>query len=248
MVSRRFAFIAALVLPFGALTVLGVVARAHGHKETADFMIKAAGTLGTVSAVVCALFPDFLKAISDPIRITIEKAPVDNSDFDGGVWNNIPCQVYCHHLLVRNRTPHRAVMSCRVWLKSVEIREGEEWVLKSNTPVPRMMEWAPSEFSKEQRTFADWQIFDLGRTFLPQFGFEFTVNSAQGGSYPKHYAAGQTLRTTFFVTADNYVSTKTFVFEIRIPPSQGHQRRRSTRCGDQSLVRLIAPNLTSAPR
>jgi len=120
--------------------------------------------------------------------------------------------------------PSQSVVNCRVWLKKIYVRKE----VLNNAPiwedkkfaVPRLMEWAPSEWERDKRTFCTEQVFDLGWKVQGEGAFQIVVNRAlQATSIQLNYPSGQTIKVCFFITADNYQSEKEFYFDIEIPKS-----------------------------
>jgi hypothetical protein len=79
------------------------------------------------------------------------------------------------------------------------------------------MEWAPSEFSRDERTFSTWQVFDFGMTIENNGGFVVCADRDQGGNFSRIFPVGQKVRFKFFVTADNYQKEEPFTFEVTVP-------------------------------
>jgi hypothetical protein len=215
---RRFVIIFSLILIFVSLVGWACLKFLHHDSSGADFLMKLALSLGTVGAILCALYGDLLRAKCDPICVEIDVPEESNNvldryqDNDGKIYN-----AFCHHLIVKNLTPHRPIENCRVWLTKIFIEDrGGSWEEKTRTPVPRLMEWAPSEYSKDVRTFAKQQVFDVGKTSSANHGFELSIYSAQGGAFPRRYEVGQKLGLVFVVTADNYNGDDEFSFQIEV--------------------------------
>jgi hypothetical protein len=191
---------------------------------TAEFVLKCVTPIGTVSAVIFALFGDYLREKIDPIRVSIEVPDESNTVFDRRDIGGKIFDVYFHHLQVRNMTPHRAIRNCRVWMKRVLVQNvTDEWKEEAKTAVPRLMEWAPSEYSKDKRTFTNQQVFDFGQTISQNVGFELTVYHEQGGNFQQIFQIGKKVRFFFFVTADNYQAEELFCFEVEVPQSVPNQ-------------------------
>jgi hypothetical protein len=187
---------------------------------TADFLIRFGLSFGTLVAVLSALFGDYLRETLDPIRVIIEVPKESNVVIDKCIFNNAAADCYRHHLVVRNLTPHKAIKDCRVWLKKIRVQQvNNDWKDDPIFAVPRLMEWAPSEYSPDKRTFSRKQVFDLGTTIEKSGGFEASYNRAQGGNVPRHFLVGKKLRFIFVVTGDNYLEEKEFCFEIEVLPT-----------------------------
>jgi hypothetical protein len=214
----RKAMIAVLVLVFLAsvAAVCYVYPSDHGK---ADFILKCVLSLGTLIAILVALFGDFFRELADPIRVQIEVPGESNTAFDVAIVDDEDVQVYCHHLCVRNRTPHRPIRDCRVWLKRISTQNEDGHWEETKFAVPRLMQWAPFEYSPDKRTFGTSQVFDLGITLGNDKGFKAAVTPAQGGAFTTRFPAGKKVRFTFFVTADNYHKERDFSFEVDVPIS-----------------------------
>ena len=202
--------------------VVGFFIAAIGYYSSdpvkADFLLKCGSTIGTLSAIIVALFIDSWKAKAFPLKLRITTAPVNNTvtDYFEGENGSIFAK-YCHHLLVVNDTPHKTVVNCRVWLKSVSHFEHGKWIEKEVIAVPRLMNWAPSEWSNEERTFSTSQVFDLGVTVGGNGGFVLSVNQKLGGNFERIFQVSSTLKFILFLTADNYQGYKEFTVKVVIP-------------------------------
>jgi hypothetical protein len=204
----------------GAVFTIGVYRVFSYDPASADFLVKCALSIGTLSAVLFALFGDYLRETLDPIQVRIEAPKESNTVIDRCLINNVPTDVYVHHLVVRNLTPHKPIINCRVWLKKIFVQQvNNEWSDEAKFAVPRLMEWAPSEYSRDKRTFSKQQVFDLGRTLANNGGFIAAYDRDQGGAVARQFAVGKKLKFVFFVTADNYQKEKEFCFEIEVPQS-----------------------------
>jgi hypothetical protein len=209
--------------------------------STADFMVKCGFVIGTFVTIILALFGDYLREIVFPIDLSIEDPKESNTVFDmcdfkeekfkwecpqlfGKTFN-----VYCHHLRVKNLTPHRPINDCRVWLKKIHVEHNGLWKEenqdangqwhKNKFAVPRLMEWAPSEYSRDKRTFSTEQVFDFGKTLSNNGGFMVTIWRRQGGTFNRLFPVGKKARFFLYATADNYHKEKEFCFEIEVPQS-----------------------------
>jgi|GEM_PF-3569141 len=186
--------------------------------STVDFLLKFGFVVAAFVAIILALFGDYLREMIFPIDVRIEIPEKGNVGLDKSIINDKPVAVYCHHLVVRNLTPHRVINDCRVWLTEVFVQDAEgKWEPKNQSPVPRLMEWAPSEFSRDERTFSTWQVFDFGMTIENNGGFVVRADREQGGNFHRIFPVGSNLLFKFIVTADNYQKEKTFSFEVTVP-------------------------------
>jgi hypothetical protein len=165
-----------------------------------------------------ALFGDFFRNLLNPIRVKISlPKQSDNVVNQRGKGREYAGKyTYCQHLCVENLTPDRPIVNCRVWLESISA--------ESEAPqfaVPRLMNWAPSEWSNDQRTFSCEDVFDLGETIEGDVGFELSWNANIGGNLDRVVKTTQKWRVCLYVTADNYLKRKLFYFEISVPSSTG---------------------------
>ncbi len=81
------------------------------------------------------------------------------------------------------------------------------------------MEWAPSEYSRDKRTFSTKQVFDFGETLSNNGGFLVTIDRDQGGRFKPLFKIGKKVRFHFYATAENYQAEKEFCFEVEVLPS-----------------------------
>jgi len=182
----------------------------------AEFFLKIVLACGTLAVVSFALYGDYLKSKWIPIDVKIEHPESNNNIFDRIILRNTEYTAYCHHLCVRSKSKHKPLENCRVWLREIAVLGLDgNWVVESGFAVPRLMNWAPKEYSPDKRTFSTTQIFDVGMTLSNNGGFLLTINDTQGGNFKKQFIANETIRCTFYVTADNYLSEKNFHFEIK---------------------------------
>jgi hypothetical protein len=186
--------------------------------STVDFLLKFGFVVAAFVTIFLALFGDYLRELIFPIHVRIEIPEKGNVGLDESMVNDKQVAVYCHHLMVRNLTPHRVIKDCRVWLTKVFVQNAEgKWEPKNQSPVPRLMEWAPSEYSANQRTFSTWQVFDFGMTIENNGGFVLRADREQGGNFHRIFPIGSKVLFKFIVTADNYQKEKTFSFEVTVP-------------------------------
>jgi hypothetical protein len=209
--------------------------------STADFLLKLGFIIGTLATIILALFGDYLRKITDPIELQLESPKESNTVFDmcdfkdpKSQWACPPLfpktfDCYCHHLLIKNLTPHKTVTNCRVWLRKVLVERDGKWTEENQDAnaqwqdnrfaVPRLMEWAPSEYSREQRTFSTEQVFDFGKTLSNDAGFLVTIWREQGGTFMPLFSVGRRVRFYLYATADNYQAGKEFCAEVEVQKS-----------------------------
>jgi hypothetical protein len=119
-------------------------------------------------------------------------------------------------LRVTNKTAHRPVKNCRVWLVKIEDEIDNTFKEQFIFAVPRLMQWSPSEFSPEVRSFSEDQVFDFGKSFVDQDKFDVDYYKNQGGAFAGACVAGQCRRYIFRITADNYVRSKLCAVEVKV--------------------------------
>jgi hypothetical protein len=104
--------------------------------------------------------------------------------------------------------------------------------------VPRLMAWAPREYSPDVRSFSEDQVFDFGRSFVEQGGrFEIGVYELQGGMFKGDCLPGQKRQYVFRITADNHVRARPITVELaveRCEPTEDWPYRTCTRVGVKS--------------
>lgn len=191
--------------------------------QSNELFLKFLTPIGLITTVAFALYGDFLRGWFYPVEIRIEvlKEGETNQHIDKIYQADELVNLYCHHLRVRNLTPKKTISNCRVWLKRISIvdaskpnEEDDEIIFA----VPRLMEWAPSEYSPDKRTFITDQIFDLGKT--NKYGFELTIYREQKAAIStlseqrEKFKQGATIKCVIFVTADNYHEQKEYSFQI----------------------------------
>jgi len=210
-------------LNFLALVLLGFLSIAEwfysfGLHDDAKFILDVLTAFSVIVAILMALFGDALRQHFDPIRLSIGIPEVTNNFLDNPVLKGKPTAVYCHHLMVKNHSPHRVIESCRVWLVAILDQDPNgEFGGKGKVQfaVPRLMEWAPKEYSKDKRSFSDSQVFDFGE-FFPECGlFKLRILEEQGGYFTPDCRPGNKRRYVFHVTADNYVRSDRFTVEVK---------------------------------
>ena len=213
---RRTIIFTILVCGFVAAVAWACVLFHYDDTQTADFVVKVTLSIGTLSAVVCALFGDWLQELSDPIRIKITKPERENNFADQCPTDQK--YVYCHHLVVQNRTPQKPIEECQIWLKRLFFKPESDGWKEIPFAVPRLMQWAPAEYSPEKRTFGHQQTFDLGVTVQNNEGFKLTIK--QGGAFISVFKVGEKVGLVFVMTANNYRGDDEFYAEIDIHKTQ----------------------------
>jgi len=189
-----------------------------GKKEGAEFMLHVVTAIGVLSAVVMAVYGDRIKRRVNRINLQIEKPEQSDNFFNEVTTLSGKTKVFCHHLRVKNNMPTEPVSNCRVWLvKILDENGGGSFEEKLKFAVPRLMAWAPREYSPDARSFSEDQVFDFGRSFVEQGGrFEVSVYELQGGIFNGGCLAGQKRQYVFRITADNYIKARPIVVELRV--------------------------------
>jgi hypothetical protein len=188
------------------------------EKENAEFMLQVVTAIGVFSAIMMAVYGDRIKRRFNRITLRIEK-PEQSDNFPNRlVTPNLNTAVFCHHLRVTNSTPTEPVKNCRVWLIKILDENGRGgFEEKFKFAVPRLMGWAPREYSPDVRSFSENQVFDFGRSFVQQDGpFEIGVYELQGGIFRGNCSPGQTRRYVFKITADNYIEARPITVEVHV--------------------------------
>ncbi len=207
-----------LTLALLVTTLIAIlVAYVSGHTEDAKFFVQAFSGTGVILAVLTALYRDAITNLVDRIQLHLE-LPEQPDNFHN--LKSTPAgavRVLCHHLRVVNEKPHRPVRNCRVWLVRIfdEVAEGK-FEERFKFAVPRLMPWAPNEFSPEVRSFAEDQVFDFGQSVVDFGRFEVTYHERQRGVFKGDCEVGKTRRYVFKIAADNYVRSESFTVEVRV--------------------------------
>jgi hypothetical protein len=200
-----------------------------GEKEYAKFVLNIVGGIGVFLAVLMAVYGDRIRRWVNLIRLKIEE-PKQSDNFPNEV--DAPgggkTRVFCHHLRVKNRMPTEPVRNCRVWLVKILDENGRGgFEEKFKFAVPRLMDWAPREYSPHARDFSEDDVFDFGTSFVEQGGrFEVGFYKSQGGMFKGGCLAGQKRQYVFKITADNYIKARPITVEVdvrRCEPTQDWQ-------------------------
>lgn len=174
-VSQRIAILALFLLLYaGGCSLLYY----FGKQDAAKFLISILTAASLLVAICVALFGDWLRGISIPTKFVIRPPERENEMLDHPNGKN----VFCHHLVVHELVGDRIVKDCRVWLTAVKAPDGAPL---GAFAVPRLMTWAPCEFSGAVRSFRGQQVFDLGVFNVETFTFEVTFHADQGGHFPQ---------------------------------------------------------------
>ncbi len=231
----------AVIIVIGSLIAVGFIYEVETYflfisgklqrwPENADVLLKVLAPFSILGAVIAALFGEYLREKIFPIDLCIAtlephecNAVFDEFDFKDKRFEKYPeifgkkVDVY---LQVRNLTAQRPIKDCRVWLKQIEVQNAAgEWKIEDPFAVPRMMEWAPFEYSPDKRTFSTKQVFDFGLTRSDNGGFVVTIYRDQGGTFNPLFKVGKKVRFYFYATAESYQKEKVFCFEVEVPPS-----------------------------
>jgi len=221
------------------IVLLIVVLIHHWDPPQGDFLIDLIAAFSTLAAVLFALFGSFFRNRWHPIRLDLELPSQNNNFMDE--WDGV--SVYCHHIQVRNLTPDRPVCNCQVWLTRL-LDEGQDGQTEERVTfaVPRLMEWAPSEYSPDKRTFSSTQVFDFGVTAADSRGFILRKYGGQGGMFEGNCGQGKKRRYVFSFSADNFQSSDTFAVDVEVPKKQ-----RDARFESQSKVIVIGKDWRTKP-
>ena len=94
---------------------------------------------------------------------------------------------------------------------------------------PRLMEWAPSEYSPDARSFSEDQVFEFGKSILQKGTFQVSYYKAQGGAFQGSCIGGHCRRYLFKITADNYIRPGLHTVEVRVRAPEVAEGRREIR-------------------
>jgi hypothetical protein len=205
------------VLVFLTLLVLSSVFYISGVRDEARFAVEAAGCFAVVLTVMTALYGDSLLDLVRPHRFTIEVPEVKGSLADRHVLYGKEEKCFSCYLRVRNAQSDRAVKKCRVWLTRIlkvsPKGEPEDLFLFA---VPRLMSWAPADYSPDERSFCGWQIFDFGLFFPESAKFEVAVDKRQSGSFTRLLSAPNVQRYVFRIEVDGLIRAFEHEVDVRI--------------------------------
>ena len=206
-----------LLIIFLFLIAAAVSLYSIGEKEYAGFLLQVITAFGVISAVAMAVYGERIKRLWNKIDLSIENPEESNNFSDEIITDSGKTKVLCHHLRVRNKTPTQPVTNCRVWLVKI-LDENDSGGFEENFKfaVPRLMGWAPREYSPEVRSFSEDQVFDFGRSFVERGG-RFEVSPlGQGGMFKGDCLAGQKRQYLFKITADNYIKAGLITVEVYV--------------------------------
>lgn len=209
-------------MPFLIMLMVAAFAAAillynSGNKEAAEFLLRAMTGLGVLVAVVVAIYGDAIKNRANRIRLRIVNPKQTDNFFNRFGSPSQIKTVFCHHLRVENLSPHQPVENCRVWLIRILDRNLEGTFHEAfRFAVPRLMVWAPAEYSPDVRSFSEDQVFDLGRTFVDEGRFEIDHYAGQGGLFKGSCESGSSRQYVFRITADNYIRAKPVTVQVNV--------------------------------
>ncbi len=205
-----------LLAAFLLAIVAAVCLYTAGKKDYAEFMLHVVTGIGVLSAVAMAVYGDRIKRRVNKINLQIEKPEQSDNFFNEVATLSGKTKVFCHHLRVKNNMPTEPVRNCRVWLVKILDEKGRGgFEEKFKFAVPRLMAWAPREYSPDVRSFSEDQVFDFGRSFVEQGGrFEVSVYELQGGVFNGGCLPGEKRQYVFRITADNYIKARPISVEL----------------------------------
>lgn len=147
-----------------------------------------------------------------PVTVTTEVVnPAGQSECAG--------EKLVYHLKVTNLARGKAVQNCLVQLIGLARAHADTGeFINIPFPVPRQIEWAPRERTKEAHTFSHWWSVELGELNRARFKPSFYE---QGGAFDAGLHGAGKVRWTILVTGDNmrdpYVTTYEFAWDGRYP-------------------------------
>ncbi len=190
-----------------------------GAKDYAEFLLHVITAIGVFSAVAMAVYGERIKRKVNGITLKIEKPEQSDNFFnEADALGGGRTKVFCHHLRVKNNMPTEPVRNCRVWLvKILDENSGGGFEETFKFAVPRLMQWAPREYSPDVRSFSEDQVFDFGRSFVEQGGrFDVSFYELQGGTFNGGCLAGHKRQYVFRITAENYLKARPISVELGI--------------------------------
>jgi hypothetical protein len=191
-----------------------------GEKDYAEFMLHVITAVAVLLAVTMAVYGDRIKRRFNRITLKIEKPEQSDNFVNFLAPSDSQTAVFCHHLRVTNSTPTEPVKNCRVWLVKILDEDGRGgFEEKFKFAVPRLMAWAPREYSPDIRSFSENQVFDFGMSFVRQDGrFKIGVYELQGGNFEggSDCLPEQTRQYVFKITADNYIEAQPIIVEVHV--------------------------------
>jgi len=175
-------------------------------------------TIGTLILAILAIWGDWVRSkLAAPILIISahnlqgQVIPTNLYDSKGNYTKTIR-RIY-YHLKVVNLRKWTAVKKCSVQLISLKRKAINGEFVELQLIVPHQFTWTPAEYSLPYQDFIGERIFDFGHIdedspdFCPSL---LIFNNSFNGFVSK----GEVLRYELKVIADNYFSTKSYIWEV----------------------------------
>jgi hypothetical protein len=164
--------------------------------------------IGTLMAVIVAIWGDFLRSKLAPpkLRIVLYNTGGTVTRFNQGQ------RVIYYHLKVVNSRPWFLAKNCQVRLVGISQRGPDNQFRPLPNPVPPTFVWSPAGFIPVATNISKEQIFDFGRVVEGAQEFEPVLHF-----YPNNYqgriGANQAIRYTLEVVGENVSKTGPLVLE-----------------------------------
>jgi hypothetical protein len=217
-----------IFIGFLTLVVVATGAFIYGFRSEATFAVQALGSLSVLLAVLTALYGNLVREIVQPLEVRIETTQTLNTSIDlspvppelalanGAIIGGGPWRAYCHHLQVMELNRQRQVENCRVWLTRIlVVQKNGDTQEPLKFAVPRLMPWAPAEFSPTIRSFAGSQVFDFGK-YYPEFSC-FEPARQQGGNSVGGFNKGAQ-RYVFRIEVAGFMRDREHQVDVEIEP------------------------------
>ncbi|TAL72825.1 MAG: hypothetical protein EPN88_04660 [Bacteroidetes bacterium] len=154
--------------------------------------------LGTVGAVIVALFGDRIKNLIFRSKLSAEVVDPRGELTNWGDGRRV---IY-YHLKILNSKPSIMVNKCRVSLKEIYKRNNNSQFIKLQLVVPPDFKWAPAETSLPAINFFSEQILDFG--FITEGSDNFSPSiSPIWNNFKGYLKANETFRYVLEILSNN---------------------------------------------
>jgi len=164
--------------------------------------------IGTVGAVIVALFGDWLK---NRIFRSILSAEVIDPNGELTNWTNGTRVIY-YHLKIINLRQSILVNQCRVFLKEISKKNNNQQFVKLPLIVPPTLQWAPAESSPQALDFITERVLDIGYVTEGSDTFFLSI-FPKFNNFKGYIKANETFRYTLEILSNNS-KTKIVTLEI----------------------------------
>jgi hypothetical protein len=177
--------------------------------EIITIVIQATIAIGTISAVIVAIWGDWIRAKLIPAKLKIEK-----HNFRGSITTqNDGKRAIYYHLIVKNRRSWIVSRNCRAMLVQIQKKGIDCSFHPVPLVIPLQLSWSPSEFIPIFTSINKEQVLDLGFVVEGETIFQprmyYYSNNFQGS-----IKAGEVFRYYIDIFSDNFTSKKPYVAEI----------------------------------